>query len=407
MRGWPLPAALLLGALAAWWLASPSESASADAPARPAPANTPRAATPPLIASVPASAAAGTRSGLPLSPLNEAERSAQRTLWLGRLERAQEALSNYERAARYPHESRPIDEHPDQVRPFAPIAEERSLRVPHGTASANVKLLTTQERIFLSGAESSRITVTLQDSEGRTLPLRVNRSTLSEATAPGRTSSTTPVVVAINDAGQAGDAAAGDGIYTAWLQPAVQGFASYSGLVRFELWLEYAGQPGYLYFDLIYSPEQAARWLPGVREAVVAGSLEFKLKAEVLLPGRYVVNARIDDAEGQPFAITIFNAEVGTGVQEFKLPVFGKLIRDKQPSFPLQLRDVEAFLLKPDTYPDRVLMPRLAGVVHRSRSYALAAFADAQWNSAERERYLVELGRDVGQAKQELERLGP
>jgi hypothetical protein len=98
---------------------------------------------------------------------------------------------------------------------------------------------------------------------------------------------------------------------------------------------------------------------------------------------------------------------VAAGTQEFRLPVFGKLIRDKQPAFPLTLRDVEAFLLKPDAFPDRVMLPRLAGVQHTSKSYPLAAFSDADWSSEERDRYLAELGKDVAEAERKVQQLGP
>jgi hypothetical protein len=82
-------------------------------------------------------------------------------------------------------------------------------------------------------------------------------------------------------------------------------------------------------------------------------------------------------------------------------------VRDAKPVFPLTVRDVNAFLLHPDTFPDRSLMPRLQGMVHVSESYPLASFSDAEWNAEQRNRYLNELGRDVADAQARLERLGP
>ncbi len=105
--------------------------------------------------------------------------------------------------------------------------------------------------------------------------------------------------------------------------------------------------------------------------------------------------------------MSLFNDELRAGTQEIRLPVFGKLIRDEQPAFPLRLRDVEAFLLKPDAHPDRVMLPRLAGILHTSRTYALNEFSEASWQSAERDRYLAELQRDVDGARRALEPLGP
>ena len=347
------------------------------------------------------------RPGPPLSARGLAERQEQLALWQMRLERANNSLNAYRAAAQYPHESRPISEHPDQVRPFAPIVEERDLRVPGGSAQRGVRLRTTQERVFASGMESSRVTLTLTDEQGRVLPLRVQRAVQKEVTPPGSTARTAEVALAVNDTGTQGDLVAGDGTWSALMQPGAQGFASFAGTVRLELNLEYAGQPGFLYFDLIYSPEQAASWLPGVREAAGPGGLDFFVKAQVLMPGRYVVSGRIDDAAGQPVALALFNGEVGAGAVEFKLPVHGKLIRDLKPAFPLVLRDVEAFLLKPDAFPDRVMLPRRAGEQHRSRSYALASFSDAEWQSDERTRYLTELGKDVAEAQARTKQLQP
>lgn len=358
-------------------------------------------------------AQAGVLAALPASgpaagaPLTAAERQARKALWQARLDAAREALESYQLAARYPHGSRPASEHADQMQPFAPIAEEQPLKVPGGHPLQGVRLRTSQERVFLSGAERSLVTLSLVDQAGATLPIGFRRAVLREVPAPGATARTTEVALNVNDAGQSGDAQAADGIYTAWVQPQAQGFGEMAGLVRLELDLVYDGQPGFLYFDFIYSPETAARWLPGVKEALASGSLEFRLRAEVLIPGRYVVNARVDDASGRSVALLQFNDELPRGAQDIRLTLFGRLVHDESIQFPVTLRDVDAFLLKPDTYPDRTMLPRLAGAVHTSRSYAATDFAADTWSSAERDRYLTELTRDVEQAERELKQLGP
>jgi hypothetical protein len=400
--------AVALAAALGWWLA-PAESVPAAASATSAPG-------PALMAWPPATARATTanlpaasapRPGVPLSPLGEAERRAQLVLWQGRLERAQATLDGYRASAQYPHESRPIEEHPDQVRPFDPISEERALRMPGGSAPQDVKLLTTQERVFASGTESSRVTVALQSAQGRPLPLRVTRAVIREVTPPGATASTAEFTPDANDAGRAGDARAGDGVISVLVHPAAQGFGGFAGTVRLELLLEHAGQPGFLYFDLVYSPETAAVWLPGVREVASPAGIDFFVKAMVRLPGRYVVSARIDDAQGEPVALASFNAEVAAGEQEFRLPVFGKLLRDAAPAMPLKVCDIEAFLLKPDRFPDRVMLPRRTGVQHTSRVHAIASFSAAEWEGEEKTRYLTELSKDVEEATREVQRLGP
>ena len=119
-----------------------------------------------------------------------------------------------------------------------------------------------------------------------------------------------------------------------------------------------------------------------------------------------MVTARVDDASGKPFALLTFNDEVAAGAQEFRLPLFGKLVRDGKPAFPLVLRDVDAFLLRADVFPDRKLMPRLQGRLHTSQSYPLASFADTEWSGEERARYVAELTRDLDEAQREVQRLG-
>ena len=184
-------------------------------------------------------------------------------------------------------------------------------------------------------------------------------------------------------------ALAGDGVHSALLSPAQQGFGQYDGTIRILAQVAVQGRQGVAHFDVVYAPAVPATWL-GVREAVEGGSLHFYLKAQVRTAGRYVVSGRVDDAQGKPFALVQFNQELGSGEQEMRLQVFGALIRDKAPAFPLRLRDVEGFLLIPDRFPDRALMPRWAGLVLQSGSYPLARFSSDEWSSEERDRYLAE-----------------
>jgi hypothetical protein len=332
-------------------------------------------------------------------------RQAQLAVWQQRLARARQTLEGYRESTRYPHESRPIGEHPDQQQPFDPIADDKPLRHPGGQPARGVHLRTTQERVFVSGAESVRFTVTAEDDAGKTLPLLVTRAVAFDLPDARQAIGRPQVAVSFTDGGTEPDLKAGDGIFSAKLQPSVQGFADYAGTIRLQLQLNQDGQQGVVNFDVVYEPQVPAVWVAGVREALQAGSLNFYLKANVSQPGRYVVSARVDDANGKSFALLGFNDEVAAGMQEIRLVLFGKLIRDGAPVFPLTLRDVEGFLLIPDRFPDRAMMPRLAGRVHVSGSDPLTSFSDAEWTSEERERYLAELTRDVTQAAGEVDRL--
>lgn len=388
-----LAAAAGAAALLGWWLLAAEPTAPPPAP------TALRAAEPPAAGPAPAASAAA--PGV--------DRAAQRALWQQRLARARRTLDSYRHATRYPHDSRPLREHPDQGHPFQPVVEERPLREPGGPFVEGVMLRTTQERVFAQGDESVLLTVAAVDAEGQALPLAVPRAVVREG-APRPNAGTPPmpvVPVQFTDDGRSGDAAAGDQVLSFRLQPARVGYGAFEGLIRVELALQSGEQPGFAYFDVIHAAGAPATWGPGpVREAVEAGSLALLLPLEVSQPGRYVASGRVDDARGQPLALVSFNEELGSGQQLIRLRVFGKLLRDAQPAFPLTLRDVEAFLLRADTFPDRALMPRRGGAVYRTAMHPLAAFSAAEWQSEERQRHLDEYTKDVDEAERALNELG-
>lgn len=389
------------------YMVMPGDGADAQAAASATPA---RAGQGMDAQSLAASAAAGQAGGAgstgagPFSPEGQRQRAAQLVLWQGRFERAEQTYNHYRDATRYPHESRPLAEHPDQVRPFDAIAEDNKLRGANGEPVKGVKLRTTQERVFASGADTIKLTVQAVDDTGAALVLRIS-SASAQSVPEGKTLSQV-IQTNINfvDDGQGADSAAGDGTYSTRLAPKDQGFATHAGTVRVLVKLSAGGQDGVAHFDVIYNPDVPAKWI-GVREAIEAGSLNFYFKVQVAQPGRYVASARVDDANGKPFALLQFNDEVTTGEREFKMHVFGALVHDKRPAFPLRVRDVEGFLLIENRFPDRALMARQNGVVHTTGRYSVDNFSPKEWTSEERERYLAEYANDAEVARQQLARL--
>lgn len=360
--------------------------------------------TEPREASAPTPMASATGAGAPFSAAGLQSRQEQLALWRARQERAEQVYTSYRDSTRYPFDSRPISEHPDQIRPFAPIEEELRLRGVNGEVLKGLRLRTSQERVFLSGSDSVKFTVEAVDDSGRSLPLSIRN-----ASAQSIPDSRTPIhtiqsATPFTDDGAGADDAASDNRYSARLTPATQGFANYTGTIRVLAEISADGQQGVAQFDVVYTPDVPATW-SGVREAVENGSLNFYLKSNVRRAGRYVVSARVDDANGRPFALVQFNDEVAAGAREFRLQVFGALILDKNPTFPLKLRDVEGLLLIPDTFPDRALMPRQAGVIYTSQRYARDRFSSAEWTSEERERYLAEYAKDAEEAKRKAAEL--
>ena len=377
-------AGVALAVVAAWW-AWPGQAA--------APASIADAGRPHLALPAGASAAASRPAGSPFTDAALRERLAQREALLQRLERARVTLDTYRQQTRYPHDSRPLAEHPDQVHPFDAVRESLPLRFP-GTKAAvpGVRIVTTQDRVFMGGDEAVKVSVAAQDDAGKALPLLVTRAVAFDLPDPRQAAGRPQLAL---------DFTGSDGLYSAVFQPSRTAFADFAGTLRLQVTLSQDGRQGVVNFDVVYQPLVPAEW-GGITERVADGSLDFNVALTVRQPGRYVITGRVDDARGQPFALVSFNEELDGGAQTARLRVFGKLLRDAAPAMPLRLRDLQGFLLLPDRFPDRAMLARREGVVHSSASYAAKAFSDAEWTSEERDRYLAELGKDVAQLEAQL-----
>ena len=184
-----------------------------------------------------------------------------------------------------------------------------------------------------------------------------------------------------------GDQVARDGRFSGVLSPATQGFDRFRGTIRVIVSVQSGTNVGLAGFDVEYSPGEPAQWV-GARDALEAGSLNVYLKAKVAVAGSYRMSARVDDANGAPFALLEYASdEVATGDQEFKLPLLGLLVVEKKPQFPLRIRDVQGYLLESGQPTDRQMMPRWSGVVHRTGTYALSSFSTAEWQGEQRTRH--------------------
>jgi hypothetical protein len=333
-------------------------------------------------------------------------KDAQRQLLVAQLEQADQVLCNYVESTRYPNSSRPMSEHPDQIYPNQPVAESHPMRKKGGGTDKEIQIQTTQSRVYLAAGEAAIFTIKATDTSGKPLALSVDKA-IARGLVYAGARETSPVPVPMSDSGREGDAIAGDGIYSGMLAPVQTGFASFNGTIRTELNYVVNGQTGFVFFDVIYSSETPAVWSGNIRESTEGGSLKFILKANVNTPGRYIVNGRVDDAKGKPFALVTFNDLLPQGGNDIPLTVVGNLLRDRQPAMPLTLRDVDAYLLKENTDPDRALMPRLEGSAYVSKTYPLKTFSDAEWSSEERSRYITEFSKDVALAKSALLQFDP
>ncbi|MDQ1919431.1 choice-of-anchor X domain-containing protein [Massilia pseudoviolaceinigra] len=377
-------------ALLAWRSGAPAGAAASAAP--PAPDRT--AAT--FVAPRP--------QGALLPPVSG--RGAQLQQLREQLALADKTLCDYRAATRYPDLSRPMSEQPDQVYPNQPVTETHAMRSEGGRADPSVQIQTSQSRVFMVAGETVALSLRALDSRGAVQPLVITRALAQGITFKGARP-TTQLPLAFADDGQMADAVAGDGAFGAILAPAQTGLAAFHGTIRTEVRFSVNGRAGVVLFDIVYSPEVPATWTGQIREAIEDGSLVYYLKADVRKAGRYVVSGRVDDAAGKPFALATFNDMLGAGQTEVKLTVFGKLLRDQAPALPLTLRDVDGYLLRENTDPDRLMMPRMEGRAFTGKPHALKDFSDAEWQSETRTRHLEEFGKDVALARGALAEADP
>jgi hypothetical protein len=334
------------------------------------------------------------------------ERGRRRQLLLQHYQRTERSFCNYREGSKYPAGSRPIAQNADQAYPNQPVAELTPIRTEGGGTAGDILLQTSQSRVYMASGESVAFSLRAVDAHGRAVPLAVTRAVAQGITFGNkRNAAQVPLVFA--DDGSGADEVANDGTLVAVLTPAQTGLAGFNGPISADVRYNVNGHAGAVQFEVVYSPELPAAWTGQVREAQEDGSLVFYLQADVHEPGRYVVNGRVDDARGKPFALATFNGVLGPGMNEVRLAVFGKLMRDKAPALPLTLRDVDGYLLKENADPDRALMPRLEGRVYASKTYPLESFSDAEWQSEERSRYLNEFGKDLRSARSELASFDP
>ncbi len=331
----------------------------------------------------------------------DARPSQELRLWQARLEQSEETLAGYRALTRYPPESRPIREHPDHVYPSMP----EQVKPLDEDDPTGVRLRLIQEHVFVAGEQTVDFWIRCEHADGAEARCEVRSARVYPPEVLQRARAFPPVPLVFADRGGPADAVPADGIHSARFQPSREGFSEYEGRLRVEAEVVAGQTQGQAIFDFTYTGPVPAAFTGSVQETLENGSLVLALGVQVHKPGRYVVDARVDDAQGRPFAYLAFNEELRAGRQQVPFTIFGKLIRDEQPAFPLRVRDVDGFLLHEDRDPDRQLMAPLRGHVHTTRVYPATAFAEAEWESEERQRHLDEFSKDVQQAREQVEGL--
>lgn len=339
-------------------------------------------------------------------PAAAVDREGRRRALLEQVRFADHSYCSYLEGSKYPMESRPVSQNPDQVHPNQPVLETNPMRVEGGKANTAVLLQTSQSHVYLAAGEAAAFSLRAVNAKGEVLPLVITRA-VAQGMTYGASRPTPQVALAFADDGGGADPVAGDNAFAGVLAPSQTGLAGFHGTIRTEVRYTAGGRNGFALFDVIHTPVLPATWTGKVRESLDSGSLDFYLGLDVRQAGRYIVTGRVDDAAGRPFAVATFNEVLETGPTEVKLNVFGKLMTDGAPALPLVLRDVDGYLLRENTDPDRLLVPRLQGRVYASRARSMEGVSDAEWQSEERTRYLTEYAKDRKAARARLSAFDP
>ncbi|MDC0743647.1 hypothetical protein [Polyangium mundeleinium] len=312
-----------------------------------------------------------------------------------RLERTRHTLEGYLQATRYPPGARPLSEKPDLQKAHS-VAKSTQPLARSDKKLTDARVTLEQDRLYLVGDEAARLKVSCTTSEGPARCEVLRAEARVPETMPQAGNMPAAPVVFADEGGSA---------VTTLFAPAKEGFGGYHGPIAVNLDLRIDGEEGGARFDVIYTPAPPARLTGDVREVLENGSLCLYLRLAVDKPGRYVVVGRVDDADGDGFAYLEHNDPLDAGTQEAKMCIFGKLVLDERAKSPFVLRDVEAYLLKEDTYPDRELVPGRDGPFYTTKAYAESVFSDAEWQSEERDRHVKEFTKDVKEAEGALEAL--
>ncbi|MEZ4298082.1 MAG: hypothetical protein R3B70_24230 [Polyangiaceae bacterium] len=372
---------VVLLVLAALWMRrapAPSPSAAAAQPASSARARArarARAAAPRHRAARQLDAARASTS--PPSLLGDPEARRARLQW---------TLGSYLDWSQYPPTSRPARERPDRLHLHASSPRHLPLLTEaHERTRARVRLW--QSHAYLAGPERAQLTVTCE-RDAAPIPCTVLHAVVTTDPDP---SITRTAPLPFTDDGAPPDRAAADGTLTADLAPAELGFADLTAELRVQLLVDAGGERGAASFVVGYTGAPPATFTGRARDELHDGSVRACFELDVRDPGRYLLDARIDDAAGETFAFVSFDGALARGTAEACFDIFGKLALDEDARAPFTVRDVEGFLLLEDAFPDRRSLPTWEGAAFTTRAYESTQLSEKTWESDTKSRHLAHL----------------
>jgi len=141
-----------------------------------------------------------------------------------------------------------------------------------------------------------------------------------------------------------------------------------------------------------YTPATAvpARFVGATTDSLVDGAVVLEVGVDVREPGRYLIDANLHAADGEPLAWTRFKGDLARGTTRVALRFFGKALRDRGVAGPYFLGELRGALYREGVEPNLASMPPSLEP-YRTREYALDELSDAPWDSAKKQATIAKL----------------
>jgi len=321
-------------------------------------------------------------------------------------------IDDYREWAQYPPNSRPLlPEHVDVLdyRKIAAPPQRMPRRDGDSFRDSGFSCQLQPERHSLTEGEEMRVFLScMKTGQPERQSVRIKEVKL-EASA-GDKKFRLPQA-AFSDAGDKGDDASGDSVYTMVFRPRASDWADVYVTVNF--WIE-ADQSGFqhsLSTHFFSSPVAPARFTGQFREKLVEGSLVVSVEVNALKPGSYTLEANLMKGE-VPVGYARQDAELPIGKSWVDLLYYGKVIRDREQAGPFELAglrgalstdviqpamlsrspaEVEAFLASiRSEHPNRMLIPYLDSA-YKTSAYSLSDFTSREYDSPEKQQRMDDL----------------
>jgi len=133
-----------------------------------------------------------------------------------------------------------------------------------------------------------------------------------------------------------------------------------------------------------------ARFVGATTDSLVDGAVVLEVGVDVREPGRYLIDANLHAADGEPLAWTRFKGDLARGTTRVALRFFGKALRDRGVAGPYFLGELRGALYREGVEPNLASMPPSLEP-YRTREYALDELSDAPWDSAKKQATIAKL----------------